>query len=161
MSAADRSEGDAIRDERIRDVRLWAAEQGCVLELDGEVGFGRPCVGILWRDHYVDTPGSAYNDVPPGLPREPFRPDERQRRILDLYRPPDDVDAYEKHDCLAVLGTDELAVDGLLRWVEKIRAVGGRIVVQDRDEVPGTRDIINLMLHGTRYAVVEFPEGAA
>lgn len=132
-------------DERIRDARLWAAEQGCVLELDGEVGFGRECVGILWRTHYVDTPGSGHNDDGPCFGHD------------SPGGPPEDIDAYHKHDCLAVLGRDGQAIDGLLRWVEKIRANGGRIVVKDRASVPGTDSPLNWMLHGRQHAVLEFP----
>jgi hypothetical protein len=133
--------------DRIRDARLWAAEQGCVLELNGEVGFGRECVGILYRTHYVDTPGSGYNEHGPFFGEQ------------SIGGPPDDVAAYHKHDCLAVLGTDAEAVDGLLRWVEKIRANGGRIVVKDRESVPGTDDPINWLFHGRQHAVVEFLGG--
>lgn len=131
-----------------------------MLELDGEVGFGRPCVGVLWRTHYVDTPGSAFNEYPPGVPQHAFSPNAEQERILDPYRPPEDVDAYHKHDCLCVLGTDDEAVDGLLRWIEKIRRDGGRIVVRDREQVPGSDSPLNWLFHGRQHAIVEFPEGS-
>jgi hypothetical protein len=133
--------------DQLSDVRLWLAEQGCILELNGEVGFGRECVGVLWQTHYVDTPGSGYNDWPEGM----NGPDDR-------LMPPDDVDAYHKHDCLAVLGRDDQAIDGLLRWVQKIRDNGGRIVVRDRKKVPGTDTPMNWMFHGRQHAIVEFSE---
>ncbi len=132
------------RDAQIRDVRLWAAEQGCILNLDGEVGFGRPCVGITHTNGYVD-----YDGWPEGTDR----PDDRAT-------PPDGVDAYHKHDCLAVLGTDEAAVEGLLAWVAKIRSHGGRIVVHDREPDPQA-GIIGLLLHGVTRAVIEFPDEGA
>lgn len=132
-------------DDRIRDARLWAAEQGCILELDGEVGFARPCVGILWRTSYVDTPGSGYNDHGPFFGHD------------SIGGPPEDVAAYHKHDCLAVLGTDEQAVDGLLRWIEKIREAGGRVVVKPRERSEYD-NVVSLMLHGTERPVIEFPE---
>jgi hypothetical protein len=134
----------AATDERLREARLWAAEQKCVLDLDGEVGFGRECVGVLYKSSYVDTPGSGSND----WPEYPEAPDERRM-------PPEDVDAYHKHDCLCVLGRDETAVDGLLRWVEKIREHGGRVVVRPRERDPH-EGMIGLLLHGTETATIEF-----
>lgn len=136
----------ATHSDRITAARLWAAENGCVLELDGEVGFGRPCVGVLWRTSYVDTPGSGHND----WPEYPDPPDPRRM-------PPEDVDAYHKHDCLCVLGTDDEAVEGLLRWIEQIREHGGRVVTQPRKREPWDSPL-SLMLHGTEVATLEFPD---
>jgi hypothetical protein len=142
MASGPHAHLEARTQGRLRDVRLWAAEQGCTVELNGEVGFGRSCVGVLWRTSYVDTPGSGFNAHGPCFGSD------------SIGGPPNGVDAYHKHDCLCVLGTDERAIDGLLTWVEKIRANGGRIVVKDRDEQPD--NAFSLMLHGTRHAVVEF-----
>jgi hypothetical protein len=72
--------------------------------------------------------------------------------------PPNGVDAYHKHDCLAVLGRGDEAVDGLYRWVAKIRENDGRVVVRPRQPAP--TDHISLMLHGTERAVIEFPEAS-
>ncbi len=137
------------RTDAIRDVRLWAAEQECILTLDGEVGFGRPCVGIMHNQGYIDTPGSGYNEFP----------DPSRREWDDRLMPPEGVNAYHKHDCLAVLGTDEQAVDGLLAWVAKIRSHGGRVVVHERP-VDRQAGIIGLLIHGTTRAVIEFPDDA-
>lgn len=137
------------RASRLDNLNVWIRTQpgGCYLELDGEVGFGRPCVGILWKTHYIDTPGSGHNDHGPFMGSD------------SIGGPPEHVNAYHKHDCLAVLGTHGESIDGLLDWVDKIRAAGGNIVVKDRESVPGTDSPINWLFHGHQHAVIEFPEG--
>lgn len=80
-------------EQRLREARLCAAEQTCVVDIEGEVGFGRECVGVLYRSNYVDTPGSEHNDF-----------EGHSDVYLDRVRPPDHVRAYHKHDCLCVLG---------------------------------------------------------
>jgi hypothetical protein len=135
-----------VIDEAIRDARVWASEQGCVLELDGEVGFGRPCVGVLYRTGYVDTPGSGGNDYGEG--RTEF--DERMLA-------PEGVDAYHKHDCLAVLGHGDEAIAGLLRWIEKLRRHGAVVAKYPRPVDPNA-GLIGVLLHGTERAVIEFSE---
>jgi hypothetical protein len=126
---------------RLAAARAWAADQECVITLDGQVGFGRPCVGVMWQDHYVDTPGSDFNEI---------REDER-------IAPPEDVRNYHKHDCLAVLGTDDQALDGLLRWVENLIGHGATVTLVDRD--PSERDnFFSAMLHGPKRPMIVFPE---
>lgn len=53
-----------IDQERIDKVILWAGQQGCTLQREGEVGFGRECVGITHGTGYVDTHGSGGNYYP-------------------------------------------------------------------------------------------------
>ena len=76
----------ATRAEQIVYITEWASRYGATLQFNGEVGFGRPCVGILKGDHYIDTA-----DV----------------KNVEAYQPGGDwwqpEDAYHKHDCLAVL----------------------------------------------------------
>jgi hypothetical protein len=75
--------------ERIEWLALYAARIGARLELGGECGFGRECVGLLRDSVYPDYP----DDAP--VPIET---------------------AYHKHPCLAVLGRGEDAVQDLCDW---------------------------------------------
>jgi hypothetical protein len=92
----------ATRAEQIVYITEWASRYGATLQFNGEVGFGRPCVGILKGDHYIDTA-----DV----------------KNVEAYQPGGDwwqpEDAYHKHDCLAVLsyGDNDAALAQLYEWV--------------------------------------------
>lgn len=152
-----------VNAQRLAIVREWAESHDCRLELEGEVGFGRECVGILWPGpgggwggHYVDTPSSTHNEYPPGYSGGLITPEYRV--VLDKYAPPEDVAAYHKHDCLCVLGRDEDSVEGLVRWVEKIIALRGYVVIRHRESIPGSDTRMNQLLHGTHKAVLEFPK---
>lgn len=99
--------------ERLKD---FAAKHDLILEQKGEVGFGRPCVGYLAKGgNYVDinpTDSTHYNEI--------WERDER------LYAP-EGVQAYHKHDCMAVLVHDEKydeALCQLLLWVVHLQSQG-------------------------------------
>lgn len=84
----------------------WAARYGCTVQPKGQVGFGRPCVGILYGQSYVDTNNGDYSTD------------------YECLAPPSGVtDAYHKHDCLAVLAHGEesadydAALEQLYTWV--------------------------------------------
>ena len=53
------------RETQIVYLTEWAARYRCSLQLNGEVGFGRDCTGILKDSHYIDTADikgeTAYN----------------------------------------------------------------------------------------------------
>jgi hypothetical protein len=89
------------RAEQIVYLTDWAARYGTTLQIAGEVGFGRECTGIL--------KGSAYIDTADVKDREAYREGG------DWWEP---EDAYHKHDCLAVLGHGEEALDQLYQWVK-------------------------------------------
>lgn len=82
----------------------WASRFGCTIQPRGEVGFMRPCVGILYGQAYVDY---DWDLMGPGGGA--------------VWTP---EDSYHKHDCLAVLvhGEDDAAYDKALEqlfaWVE-------------------------------------------
>lgn len=76
----------------------FAAGAGLRLELEGEIGFGRPCVGLLERDREVYV-GWEEGCGPVGAP-----------------------DAYHKSDYLAVLGTGTDSIAQLAAWVRSITA---------------------------------------
>lgn len=91
-------------------VTEWASRFGCTLSVKGEVGFGRPCVGILNGQSYVDY---GYD--------------------LGIWTP---EDAYHKHDCLAVLvyGDDyDKGLEQLIKWVEWLVENNYGITTQARE----------------------------
>jgi hypothetical protein len=94
----------ASREAQIVYITEWAARYQCSLQLNGQVGFGRDCVGVLKGGTYIDTQDikneTTYNhESGPGSWWEP-------------------EDSYHKHDCLAVLGHGEGALEQLYRWVK-------------------------------------------
>lgn len=111
-------------------IQAFAREHRLVFEDHGEVGFGRPCVGLMHGDQYVAYRPTRYVfDSPWDI------------NISDIVRvegfqddrvcPPDSVtDAYHKHDCLAVLVHDDsydTAILQLADWVARLEQVGVEI----------------------------------
>jgi len=97
----------------------FANKHGIVLTKKGEVGFGRPCVGFTHGGNYV-----AHNPYTHGGNYEPIKEFEDER----LYAP-DEVDAYHKHTCLAVLckDSDEGYEEGLKQleiWIRHLESLG-------------------------------------
>lgn len=91
------------RDEKIQWMAVWCAKNSVALELNGEVGFGRECVGIVKKGCYPDYEwynNSTWN---------------REDKNEDVWTPPN---AYHKHPCVAVLGRGEDAEDQLYRWLK-------------------------------------------
>ena len=88
--------------EKIAWMKNWAEPQGLEVVTEGECGFGRKCVGLSavagecypdykWYDenwNYADKNGEVWT--------------------------PDD--AYHKHECVAVLGRGENAINQLYDW---------------------------------------------
>lgn len=90
----------------------FARTHGLTFTERGEVGIGRPCVGLLKGSGYVEYNPSHFPDFEPiaGLQTERF---------------PLVLDAYHKHPCLAVLVFNEnydRAVRRLGQWIERIEA---------------------------------------
>lgn len=98
---------------------LWAHKNKCILELEGECGIGRECVGILAGNSYPD-----YSD-------EVWVPE----------------DAYHKHDCVAVLGRGESAESQLYQWLKWFEDNGYTVEETLRDI--SNMDRIELILGGT------------
>lgn len=125
------------RDERLQ---AFADQHGITLEKKGEVGFGRPCVGFLKGNNYVDYPpvygGPNYDEI-----------------IADCDFPTVE-NAYHKYNCLAVLVENEdyeKALDELLEWVEKMEARGPVRVQTYRTGHTG----LQAMVSGTLGHVIE------
>ena len=96
----------------------------------GEVGFGRPCVGLLYEDSsYISW--RAYD--------EDYN--TRKECIKELtdahFKIPD---AYHKSDCIAVLVTDSYskAIKQLYKWVELISGYDMKIEVFKSDSLSGS-----------------------
>ena len=90
------------RQDRIEWMAIWAAKQACTLQLEGNVGFGRECVGITRGESYPEYywySGSHERADPNG---EVFVPSE----------------AYHKHPCVAVLGHGEEPERQLFEWLK-------------------------------------------
>lgn len=92
------------RADQIVYITEWAARYQCSLQLNGQVGFGRDCTGVLKGSTYIDTQdaknATAYN---------------HESAAGSWWEP---EDSYHKHDCLAVLGHGDEALDQLYRWVK-------------------------------------------
>lgn len=88
--------------EKIQWMALWAAKHGVALQLEGECGFGRLCVGITDSGGY---PEYEWYD------KDYNRADENG----DVWVP---EDAYHKHPCVAVLGRGEVAESQLYDWLK-------------------------------------------
>ena len=91
-------------EEKIQWMALWAVRNKCALNLEGECGFGRECVGILADDKYPDY---AWYDEQGSY--------ERLDANGDVWTP---ADAYHKHPCVAVLGRGQEAEAQLYDWLK-------------------------------------------
>lgn len=90
-------------EERVNWMIKWAHKNKVVLDLEGECGFGRECVGITTNGSFPD-----YH----------WHDDETWERIDnngDVWVPDG---AYHKHDCVAVLGRGVEAETQLYYWLK-------------------------------------------
>jgi hypothetical protein len=89
--------------KKIEWMALWAAKNDVKLDLKGEVGFGRECVGISRHEIYPD-----YNWY-----------DKKTWNRIDkngeVWTP---ENAYHKHPCVAVLGRGKVAEEQLYDWLK-------------------------------------------
>ncbi len=116
-------------EEKIEWMAVWAVRNQCQLDLEGECGLGRECVGILRAGVYPDYHW-----------RDP-KTYERTDSNGEVWTPPD---AYHKHECVAVLGGGEPAEAQLydwLRWFDE----RGFTVTYTVDDVAGL-DVAKLIL---------------
>lgn len=89
-------------DEKIQWMKNWCIKNECDLNLEGECGFGRDCVGIICKQVYPDY--EWYNK---GF--------DRIDDNGDVWTPDD---AYHKHPCVAVLGHGEKSENQLYEWLK-------------------------------------------
>ncbi len=104
--------------EKIDWMIQWAHKNKVVLELHGECGFGRECVGIMAGDSYPDY--RWYTDDYT----------DRADKNGDVWTP---QNAYHKHPCVAVLGRGENAEAQLYDWLKWFEDNGFKMVEEMRD----------------------------
>ncbi len=125
-------------DEKIQWMAVWAAKNGLRLELAGECGFGRECVGVLTEHQYPDYEWCNGDDY------------ERADKNGEVWTP---KDAYHKHPCVAVLGRGEEAEAQLYDWLRWFDDNG---FVAETGDTPKTEweglGIIGVIMGKHRYA---------
>lgn len=90
--------------EKIDWMKKWCKEQGLTLQLEGECGFGRECVGV------ISPKGDCYPDY--------LWYDDDYNEISGNYPVWTPERAYHKHECVAVLGRDEESISQLYEWLK-------------------------------------------
>ncbi len=120
---------EMTREQKIEWMAVWAAKNGCALALEGEVGIGRPCVGILVDGNYPDYHWYAEKTY------------ERCDPNGEVFAP---RDAYHKHDCVAVLGRGEEAETQLFEWLTWFDDRGFKVTSNMDAEI--ARDPIRVMM---------------
>ena len=111
-----------MMEKTIENLQRFADDHKIVLETKGECGFGRSAVGFLHGDNYVAHNPFRMGDAPDFEFIHP-KGFEKDPRLCA----PRGVDAYHKHDCLAVLVSDEdydKALKELNMWVEHLESQG-------------------------------------
>lgn len=129
---------EPTRAEQIVYLTEWAAKNHGTLQLNGTVGFGRECVGILGSsESYIDT-GDAKQANYDGE-GEWWEPE----------------DSYHKHDCLAVLGHGDGPLRQLYDWVKWLDERG--YTAEDTYRQPA--DQLDLLFHGVSLTKLVRPPG--
>ena len=95
------------------NIQEFANRFKLIFEDDGEVGFGRKCVGLTNGNNYVD-----YN--PTQFPDFDYVEEFYDERLFDIIP----ENAYHKHNCLAVLGNEETSIIQLSEWIDKLKELG-------------------------------------
>ena len=103
-------------EKNIKNIQEFADAHGIEFRQEGEVGFGRECVGLIDEDNYVN-----YNPTDNNCRRIEHLYDSRLNSIAP-------ENAYHKHDCFAVLGRGETAIAQLSDWVDKLKELGVELV---------------------------------
>lgn len=90
-------------EDKIKFMQEWCQKNNLSLNLEGECGFGRECVGV------INAQCEAYPDY--------YTYDDDYEIVgdEDIWVP---SDAYHKHPCVAVLGCGEDAEDQLYQWLK-------------------------------------------
>lgn len=124
----------------------WCERYELTLQTRGQVGFGRPCVGITYGQSYVDFDYELHYSV--------------DRGGIGLWNPPD---AYHKHDCLAVLVHNDdyvTALDQLYDWVTWLveHNVGVEVQARQTFNTHGAGRQLELLMGGLTQAKLKVME---
>ena len=105
-------------------IQKFANKHKIIFIEEGEVGFGRECVGLAHGDNYIDYNPTKYPDH--------SRVEEvYDKRFYDIVP----EKAYHKHNCLAVLGRGDDSIRQLCDWVEALEEIGVEIVTYETGAV--------------------------
>lgn len=123
----------------------FANKHKVIFEDKGECGFGRECVGFTTGNQWVDFNPHSSGDYEPikGLQN-------------DKFYAPDGVNAYHKHNCLAVLGREDESIIGLAQWVKHLESLGEIEIVTYETGATG----IQAMFSGCVGRAVKLKAGA-
>ena len=124
------------RQERLSWMATWAAVNGLKLELEGECGLGRECVGVTAGEIYPDYEWWSKEDY------------ERIDNNGEVWTPPD---AYHKHPCVAVLGRGEEAERQLFDWLKWFDENGFKLETGDQDVDPDL-GVVGFLMGKHRFA---------
>lgn len=117
MCMSQKMNQELSHDDKLLWMTKWCQSKNITLQLAGECGFGRECVGILVRDEaYPDY--EWYNETTW----------EREDNNGDVWTPDD---AYHKHPCVAVLGRGEQAEAQLYEWLKWFDDNDFTVVIED------------------------------
>ena len=100
-------------EEHKANIQEFANRFKLIFEDDGEVGFGRKCVGLTNGSNYVDYNPTQYPDYD-------YVEEFYDERLFDVIP----ENAYHKHNCLAVLGNEESSIIQLSEWIDKLKELG-------------------------------------
>ena len=107
-----------------------------IFKEEGEVGFGRECVGFV-TEHgsYLDYHPYSSTYKPGEINVSGFE-EIKEFAKVNLHAP-DGIESYHKHDCLAVLGSGDEAIIQLAKWVLHMEAqaekANGQLFVAEYD----------------------------
>lgn len=122
----------------------FALKHKVIFDEEGTCGFGRSCVGFSsgsgWVDHNPRELSGVYARI--------------DELACEAANPPLGVDAYHKHDCLAVLGLGSEPVIQLATWVRHMEAAGD---VKIMSYATGATGIQALMYGAIGHAVFVTP----
>lgn len=149
---------ELTREEADKICQDFANKHELIYKREGEVGFGRECCGFLATNgSYVDySPTKAVYAESAINPHNFVDVPEFARENLT---PPDDEvpNAYHKHECLAVLASEEAGGHHaqLARWVLYMESIAkntnGELFVDRYDN--GYRGMQAMMNQGYGYAI--------
>jgi len=119
-------------EESLKICQDFALKHKVIFDDEGECGFGRECVGFRSRNTWINHNPLNYDGS-----YEPIKEFSDDR----LYSP-GDINAYHKHDCLAVLGRGEQAIIQLATWVKHLENLGEVEIVEFKTGATGMQALL-------------------